>query len=343
MRALLLVTLLACARGRGKQVPRPATAIAPPAGPCRRLLTRDDFLPAAQAAALRRSFVSRFADPRAASSERFCWDNWHVGDQYNLVRTPAEQFFDEADYAALCEALTSFGQRELGCDTITPPWLSYYVDGCSQALHTDAWHGPFAFVLSLTDWDARAFTGGETMLMTPAVLDFWRAHEPGTAIEQASMFELVEPRFNRLTVFDPRVPHGVREVRGTRDPLKARLVLHGWFTPAQSVAIAGALGEEQVEPALNAALEPMYERLGSECARVFGTLNVFVHVEPSGAVGDVRVLADTLVVDRAELVGGANEDDLRAENVDAIVAALESACFPPSAGSTDVYVPFSFV
>ncbi len=41
---------------------------------------------------------------------------------------------------------------------------------------------------------------------------------------------LVEPRFNRLTVFDGRYPHGVRPVEGTRDPLRARLVLHGWFT-----------------------------------------------------------------------------------------------------------------
>ncbi len=41
---------------------------------------------------------------------------------------------------------------------------------------------------------------------------------------------LVEPRFNRLTVFDGRYPHGVRPVEGTRDPLKARLVLHGWYT-----------------------------------------------------------------------------------------------------------------
>ena len=40
----------------------------------------------------------------------------------------------------------------------------------------------------------------------------------------------VQPRFNRLTVFDGRYPHGVRPVEGTRDPLKARLVLHGWFT-----------------------------------------------------------------------------------------------------------------
>lgn len=41
---------------------------------------------------------------------------------------------------------------------------------------------------------------------------------------------LVPPHFNRLSVFDGRYPHGVRAVEGTRDPLKARLVLHGWFT-----------------------------------------------------------------------------------------------------------------
>ena len=40
----------------------------------------------------------------------------------------------------------------------------------------------------------------------------------------------MQPHFNRLTVFDGRYPHGVRPVEGTRDPLKARLVLHGWFT-----------------------------------------------------------------------------------------------------------------
>ena len=40
----------------------------------------------------------------------------------------------------------------------------------------------------------------------------------------------VEPAFNRLVLFDPRLPHGVREVQGTRDPRKGRLVVTGWFT-----------------------------------------------------------------------------------------------------------------
>lgn len=311
--------------------------------PCRRLHTEDNFLPASQAAALRRTFVARFAEPRAASSDRFCWDNWHVGEQFNMMRTPAEQFFGEEAYADLVEALTAYGCDKLGCDAITPPWLSYYVDGHSQGLHTDAWHGPFAYVLSLTEWETREFTGGETMLMAPEILDFWRGYKAGAAIEQASMFELVEPRFNRLTVFDPRIPHGVKEVRGTRDPLKGRLVLHGWFRPAETVSVDGALSAEQVEPVLNAALEPAYERLGSECARMFGTLNVAVRVGPSGAVERVRVLANTLIADRAELGSGMDEDVLRAENVAAIVDALTVAQFPPCAqGATEIYVPFAF-
>ena len=44
------------------------------------------------------------------------------------------------------------------------------------------------------------------------------------------LFSLTPPLFNRLTVFDARIPHGVRRVEGTRDPRHGRLVLHGWFT-----------------------------------------------------------------------------------------------------------------
>ena len=33
------------------------------------------------------------------------------------------------------------------------------------------------------------------------------------------------PKWNRLTIFDARLPHGVRRVEGTRDPREARCVL----------------------------------------------------------------------------------------------------------------------
>lgn len=41
--------------------------------------------------------------------------------------------------------------------------------------------------------------------------------------------QLIEPQFNRLSLFDPRVPHGVVPVHGVHDPREARIVLHGWF------------------------------------------------------------------------------------------------------------------
>jgi hypothetical protein len=39
-------------------------------------------------------------------------------------------------------------------------------------------------------------------------------------------------------VFDPRFPHGVRPVAGTRDPQQGRLVLHGEGTAAAACAVA---------------------------------------------------------------------------------------------------------
>jgi len=41
---------------------------------------------------------------------------------------------------------------------------------------------------------------------------------------------LIDPLFNQLVIWDSRIPHGVREVTGTDDPLDARVVLQGWFT-----------------------------------------------------------------------------------------------------------------
>ena len=66
-----------------------------------------------------------------------------------------------------------------------------------QQLHTDSPHGPFAFVFSLTDWDNRTFTGGETMLLQPQILDYWRHYDAKKGLESKSLFELVEPKFNR--------------------------------------------------------------------------------------------------------------------------------------------------
>jgi hypothetical protein len=90
------------------------------------------------------------------------------------VHPQAQVYFPADLYAALEDALLAYGESRLGCRAITPIWMSYYVDGCVQELHCDNPHGPFAFVLSLTHWEGRPFSGGETMILQPHVLDFWR-------------------------------------------------------------------------------------------------------------------------------------------------------------------------
>ena len=168
-----------------------------------------------QAKDLRAQFERRFADPRAADSRRFVWDYWHVPGQYTLLRTPAHAFFEARSFERFQQSLLRFGRERLGCTGITPPWMSYYVEGCRQELHADVPHGPWAFVFSLTPWRTRKFTGGETMLFRPSTLDYWRSFAEFRGVEREDLVETVPAEFNRLLVFDPRVPHGVSEVRGT--------------------------------------------------------------------------------------------------------------------------------
>eukprot|EP00903_Cladosiphon_okamuranus_P010694 g10107.t1 len=307
------------------------------------VLVMDSFLEDETAAGLRETFHDRFSKPREGNPERFVWDWWHVPDQYTLMRTPAENYFGPEGFDRLLEALTKFGQEKLGCTAISPPWLSVYVDGCEQRYHTDSWHGPWAFVLSLTDWENRGFTGGETMILKPHVLDYWRSFQPGVGLEEKHFIDTVEPRFNRLTVFDPRFPHGVRPVAGTRDPLKGRLVVHGWFTDPQPFFTGGLSAEEATDP-LNDALAEVYPALEG-VGRVTGVLTVRLHVSgETGEVVSVVALTDTLVPDPNDV--GVDEEgveeDARADVLGVVEGGCQGARFPTAAEDTFITVPFVF-
>lgn len=94
---------------------------------------------------LRQHFDTVFADPLDLNSDRFCWDYWHVPDQYTALRTPSVDFFPRKLYNQLEDELIAFGEQQLGCRGISPIWLSNYVDGCFQEFHTDSPHGKFSF------------------------------------------------------------------------------------------------------------------------------------------------------------------------------------------------------
>ncbi len=251
----------------------------------------DRFSP--HSSALRQVFDKRFANPLDGRPERFTWDYWHVPDQYSLMRTPAEHYFPKTMFKKVVADLTSWGQENLGCLSISPPWLSYYVDGGEQRLHCDVPHGPWAFVLSLSRDHGKAYWGGETLIMRPEHLDFWRNFDSARGIEEDQLFDRVAPNFNRLIVFDPRLPHGVSRVNGTRDPRQSRLVLHGWFTHPQPI-LRGPIKRVEFQRQLEDILGALEVQL-SPLAPMTGTLCYRLRITPRGDVQSVKILTRTIM------------------------------------------------
>ncbi len=238
---------------------------------------------------LRKHFDEVMSDRH--NPNRFLWDWWHLPGRYTHLRTPAELFFPENLYSQLESSLKDFGRKVLGCGEISPIWLSNYVEGCEQRLHADRPHGPWAFVLALTT-DPRNFSGGETVMLKPAILDFWKNPAPtGMDFEEDNIVEKIPSKFGRLLVFDPRIPHGVSRVSGTLDPLKGRLVLHGWFTPPNPF-IEGALKPKQIEKVLQ-EFDQDFETFNQPMTT--GTVAYRISILAGGKVKRVRRLGCTML------------------------------------------------
>jgi len=290
----------------------------------------DRFAP--EAGALRATFDARHEDPRVARPDRFVWDWWHVPGQYTALRTPAWTYFPRRRYLAFHRRLVLWGRRVLGCHDVSPPWLSCYIEGCGQELHGDLPHGPWAFVFSLTRWQRRVFRGGETLLLRDEVLDHWSAFRSRRGLEAAALFREVAPRFGRLAVFDPRIPHAVRTVTGTRDPREGRLVIHGWFVQPRPF-IEG--------PLPTAALAERIDGLSSEVAAALGSLplagllSLGLAVSPAGRAGPVRVLSDTTR-------GPAGAEAARRRFVARLCAAVAAWRFPRQRRGSRVTLPLVF-
>lgn len=259
-------------------------------------MTYDRFSPHADK--LREEYDLRFEDPKALGSDRFVWDYWHVPGQYTLLRTPAYHYFSPGLYSRFHEELVLWGRRNLGCWDISPPWLSCYVEGCRQELHSDVPHGAWAYVYSLSP-RRPVYRGGETLVIRPEVLSYWRNFAAAQDREADSFVRKVPSKFNRLTVFDPRLPHGVTELRGTHDPREGRLVIHGWFTQPKTY-LDGPLPHRAVEKKLNEAMSRVSEAVQileaeGRISPVQGTLALGMEVSRAGRVTSARFMTETVV------------------------------------------------
>lgn len=277
--------------------------------------------------ALRQEFDRRFEDPLVAHRGRFVWDYWHVPDQYTLLRTPAPEFFDQKLYLKFHKELVLWGRRELGCWDISPPWLSLYVDGCKQELHSDVPHGPWAFVYSMSPKKIE-FHGGETLILKSEVLNYWSQMSAARDRELSSFVDRLPQKQNQLLVFDPRYPHGVTEVRGVHDPRHGRLVVHGWFTEPKTY-IEGVLPPKKTETVLNQAFEASQNAI-LQAEPTVGVLSLILQVSKSGKVTSFRF-------------GTENLKDLYGQKPKALLAKIrknyEALEFSSARGETRITVP----
>jgi hypothetical protein len=296
----------------------------------RSVIVVDRFAP--EAAALRRSFDTKLADPRRAHADRFVWDYWHVPGQYTALRTPAWTYFPRELYRRFHRRLVMWGRERLGCHDVSPPWLSLYVEGCRQELHGDLPHGPWAFVFSLTHWRGRVFRGGETMLVRDEVLDYWHDFASTRGVEEGELVRTIEPKFSRLVAFAPRIPHGVRTVTGTHDPREGRLVIHGWFVQPRPF-VRGALAPR----ALTARTGELVDQLGGWLGDlpVAGMLGFQFAVDRRGATRDVKLLSDTTRVP-------ARDERERNRLVRKIRDAIAGWRFGAQRGGSSVTLPLVF-
>lgn len=291
------------------------------------LLASESLIPLANR--LREAYDTHFHDPRQPDAKRFAFDPWYVavGDgiqesasedkvdneittiagekeateaqtQYSLKRIQANNFFEDDSFSELVEGLTSLG-RSIGLTSITPPWMSMYLDGDRQNFHTDAPQGPAAFVLSLSN--VNDFIGGETVILRPEILEMWRGFDNSRGLEMGNILRFIPASFGRCIAFDPRAPHAVNEVQGTRnDPRRARVVIHGWFNTPE-VCFFGPWDEEildETNKQLDESLQPLVATLGGgEIGRVMGYLAVRVDLDEDGSVDDAYAVWDSLVSD----------------------------------------------
>lgn len=290
-----------------------------------RFMVVDDFLPGQAGLAMREDIDAHFSNPhRHTPDVHQVWNYWHVPGSYTYLRTTPEKVIAREKVQAFVDALRMWAATNLGLAMVTWPYLSLYVPGCEQGIHNDSVNGRLGFVYSLTRNDRRTI-GGETVLFHDRDLFRSALDRPAAGTD---LYELVEPRFNRLTLFDDRIPHAVQRVAGSMDPLEGRFVLHGHISEA-GILSQGALSPEAMAEPVAAALADLRDAVGG--AR--GTIVYRIDVGQDGTVQRGRPILDRLASPAPMDLDAARR---------AIADRVKALQFPAAAGPTRANVPLVF-
>jgi Rps23 Pro-64 3,4-dihydroxylase Tpa1-like proline 4-hydroxylase len=287
--------------------------------------TVDNFLPAREAEALRAAVDAHFAEPAKHSPDRHqIWNYWFVPSLYTYLRTSPEKVIAQPLLMRFYQSLSVFAREVLGRGHVTWPNLSLYIDGCEQQLHNDSTNGRLGFVYSLTR-DRRKTIGGETIVLREG--DLFRGNMRQAAAGWG-LYDLIEPSFNRLALFDDRMPHGVRRVEGSMDPVEGRIVLHGHISEQGPIA-DGPIAAEAVGSTIHEALAG----LRAETVGHHGPLTLRLSIGESGRVARLKPLLDRV----------AREDGLPGrEAVESALAIVRGLTWPRAGAPTEAIVPILF-
>jgi hypothetical protein len=292
-------------------------------------LILDDFLPRADAVAMRRQINGHFAEPhRHAPDTHQIWNYWHVPGLYTYLRTRPEKVIERELVLRFLRSLTVWAEYMLGLGHVTWPYLSLYVDGCQQNLHNDSTNGRFGFVYSLT-WDERKTTGGETIVLREG--DLFRDNM-GRASAGSGLLDLIEPKFNRLVLFDDRMPHGVQRVEGSMNPVEGRFVLHGHISESGPTA-AGPLDAAVITRAVYEVVGPLLSEVQKMPVLHHGPLVLRLAIEPDGKISRIDRLVDRLARGDGNSAGVV---------VGQVIQLLRGMRFPEADAATEATVPLLF-
>lgn len=294
-------------------------------------LVVDDFMPAGAAREMRAAAEAHFGSPyRHAPQSHMNWNYWHVPGLYTYLRTLPEKVIGaglkELFHTRLCE----WSSDTLGLGAATSSYLSLYVNGCRQCQHNDSLNGRFGFVYSLTK-DVRKTSGGETLIWREDDYFETRIDRP---CSRADFYDSIEPRFNRLLVFDDRIPHAVQLVEGNMDPVEGRLVLHGHISESGPI-VRGPLSREIVGEAANRLASTYARSLGSALPIYHGPAVIRFTVQKDGAV-----VGANLILDRVKRLRG--EGPGVREMLGELVNRVSELRFLSSEAETTVTLPFGF-
>lgn len=240
----------------------------------------------ANAEELRGAFDSTFDNPYESG---YRWEYNAVHHLYAHFRALPRSVFPSLLFDAFLDRLHSWCLERLGLVPVFEPKLHLMINGCSLSLHSDFHNGAMGYVYSLTRWDGRKFTGGETLLFRDGIPNYKRHHVHGE-----TLYELIPARFNQLLVFDDRIVHATPRIEGSMDPREGRIALVGHLR-ATGTRVKGALSAAEARGTIAPCLAALNEKLRA-FKDVQGTITYELRISATGSVESLVVLMNSLIV-----------------------------------------------